>query len=152
NNGAVDQGATRAGAAVRTQVGTVSVDALRRLALLLFVKDRLQEDVEPYAEFQVPLGIPMPEKGAGVAFGAGCSAWGPSGQTTLSYEICEGAKVAITGPFVWPDASGAADQAADDLVVSAEATLVEGCPKAALPAALSPARSLGGVSAIDASA
>ncbi|MDI1444332.1 hypothetical protein QHF85_09805 [Polyangium sp. 6x1] len=150
--GAVNQGATRGTGAMKTQVGTLSVDALRRLALALWLKDELDKDARPYAVFPVPASVPMPDPDASSTFGFGMgSGWGHSGQTSIQFEIHDGKSTLVSGTFVWPDAFSVGDQMADDLVVSAETTFREGCPRAALPAGLSPAKTLGGVSRIDAS-
>ncbi|MDI1480103.1 hypothetical protein [Polyangium sp. y55x31] len=148
--GAVNQGATRGTGAMKTQVGTLSVDALRRLALALWLKDKLDKDARPYAAFPLPAGVPMPDPDRSFGFGFG-SGWGHSGQTSIQFEINDGKSTVVSGTFVWPDAFSVGDQLADDLVVSAETTFREGCPRVALPAGLSPARTLGGVSGIDAS-
>lgn len=149
--GSVDQDATRGSGAVQTQVGTLSVDALRKVALALWLKERLNDDVHRYAKFDLPVGVPLPAPGRlfGTGYGYG---WAHSGQTTIRFEISDGGRALLAGDFVWPDSGHIGDQVVDDLVVSAETTLREGCPPAALPASLAPAGSLGGVSAIDASA
>ena len=150
--GAVNQGATRGTGTMKTQVGTLSVDALRRLALALWLKDKLDKDARPYATFPVPATVPMPDPDELSTFGFGSgSGWGHSGQTSIQFEINDGKSTVLSGTFVWPDAFSAGDQMADDLVVSAETTFREGCPKVALPAGISPAKTLGGVSRIDAS-
>lgn len=149
--GSVDQDATRAAGAVKTQVGTVSVDALRRLALLLWVKDHVTRGLRRDAEFPLPVNVPKPDPTHTFGFGSSNGGWRHSGQTHLSFGIVDAQGTLLSGHFLWPNAWEAADQAADDLVVSAEATLKEGCPTAALPRSLTPASALGGVSAIDAS-
>ena len=152
NNGVVDQNATSAAGAVKTQVGTISVDALRRLALALWLKGAVHEGARPYAAFPLPAAVPMPDPKSGFSFGFGSGGgWGHSGQTRIHFEVVDGASTVLSGQFHWPDAYEIGEQVADDLVVSAEATLQEGCPKVALPSALVTPRSSGGVSAIDAS-
>ena len=150
--GSVDQDATRDAGGMKTQVGTVSVDALRRLALVLWLKDRVDDKDRPYSEIALPVGIPLPDPKSLSGFGYGSSGWMSSAQTSIRFEIADGASPLVAGTFRWPGAYAAADQAADDLVRSTEATLREGCPPAALPASLAPAGPLGGVSPIDASA
>ncbi len=150
SSGSVNQDATRATGTVKTQVGTLSVDALRRLGLALWLKEKLNGDVREYAKFALPVGVPMPAPNIGFGFGRG--GWAHSGQTTIRFEITDSGGTLLAGDFRWPDASPTGDQVVDDLVVSAETTLREGCPPAALPASLAPASSLGGVSGIDASA
>jgi hypothetical protein len=150
SGGSVDQDATRDTGAVKTQVGTVSTDALRRLALTLWLKERLDADVRRYAKFALPIGVPLPTPNRGFGFGRG--GWAHSGQTLLRFEITDAGRALLSGTFRWPNAYQIGDQVVDDLVVSAETTLREGCPPAALPASLAPAASLGGVSSIDASA
>ncbi len=151
SSGAVNQDATRAAGTVETHVGTVSVDALRRLALVLWLKDKVTDDARQYAKFPLPAGIPMPDPETGFGFGYGSGGWAHSGQTSIHFEVVDGTTTVISGSFRWPDAYQTADQVADDLVLSAEATLQEGCPKVALPASLTAARQAGGVSGIDAS-
>ena len=150
SSGSVNQDATRATGAVKTQVGTLSVDALRKVGLALWLKEKLNGDVRRYAKFALPVAVPMPEPNRGFGFGRG--GWAHSGQTTIRFEITDAGGTLLAGDFRWPDASQTGDQVVDDLVVSAETTLREGCPPAALPASLAPASSLGGVSSIDASA
>jgi hypothetical protein len=149
SGGAVNQGATRDTGAMKSQVGTLSVDALRRLALMLWVESEVDDDAREYAKFPVPTGVPMPEPERG--FGFGKRGWSHSGQTSIQFELSDGKSTLLAGKFVWPDSSDAGNQVIDDLVVSAETTFREGCPKVALPASLAPAKSLGGVSGIDAS-
>ncbi len=150
--GSVNQDATRDAGGMKTQVGTVSVDALRRLALVLWLKDRVNDRERPYSEVALPVGIPLPDPKSLSGFGYGSSGWMSSAQTSIRFEIVDGTSTLVSGTFRWPGAYAAADQAADDLVQSTEATLREGCPPAALPASLAPAGALGGVSPIDASA
>lgn len=151
--GAVNQGATRDTGSVKTRVGTLSTDALRRLAMMLWLKESAEDDVREYAKFPVPTGVPMPDPGSGFLFGFGYGrgGWAHSGQTSIQFEISDGKSTLVSGRFVWPDSSDAGNQVVDDLVVSAETTFREGCPRAPLPATLSPAKGLGGVSSIDAS-
>lgn len=154
NNGVVDQGATRDAGSVQARTGTLSTDALRRLALALYLKDRVDGEDSLYSKFPLPTGVPMPEPDAGVMFGSGTGiggSWGHSGQTRLHFEVLDGAATVYTGSFTWPDSADTGEQLADDLVVSAEASFQEGCPRAALPAGLAAPRATGGVSAIDAS-
>lgn len=152
NDGTVDQAATHASGAVKTHVGTMSPDALRRLAMALALKDKIVTNSQRYAEFALPENIPLPDRDGGFGFGVGLGgAWGTSAQTVISFDLIGPTGGALSGTFVWPDSSDLGDQVADDLVVSAEKTFVEGCPKVALPPALSPAKSLGGVSRLDAS-
>ncbi|MBK8254698.1 MAG: hypothetical protein IPK82_18805 [Polyangiaceae bacterium] len=151
NNGSVDQAATAAQSAVRTQVGNLPVEVLRRLALLMWIKDNVPQTIQEYDKLPLPEGIALPEPDSGMSFGTGgFSTWAHSGQTRISYEIVDGTSPLLKGKFVWPDSADVADQVMDDLVVTAEASLVEGCPKTALPKNIPMVGTLGGVSSIDA--
>ena len=150
SNGHVDHDRTSRQSTVTTMTGTVSVDALRHLALALWLKDSLVKDVQPAARFPLPTGVPMPTDHPRVGGGGG--SWGSSSQTAISFRILDGGHDLHTGTFTWPDSADTGDQIADDLVVAAEATFQPGCPPAALPAALAQTPPIGGVSPIDASA
>src|SRR5262249_36485692 len=135
---------------MNTQVGTLSPEALRRLAMALAFKDQIAE-TSRYAEFPLPETISLPLRGHGFGFTASGETWRNSAQTEISFELIDAVGGTLSGTFVWPGAATLSDQVADDLVESAETTLVEGCPKVALSALLAPAKALGGVSPIDAS-
>ncbi|APR77031.1 Hypothetical protein A7982_02378 [Minicystis rosea] len=152
DNGQVDHGATGQKSRLQARTGTLSVDALRRLALLLWLEGSMVEDFQPYAEFPLPEGIAMPEPGDGFSTGVAVGGWASSAQTSISFTLVDGGQVLRAGAFTWPSSSDTGDQIADDLVVAAETTFQPGCPPVALPAALAQARSFGGVSALDASA
>jgi hypothetical protein len=151
-NGSVNQGVTSANANLTTTVGRLSSDAIGRAALVLALKSQLQDDVRREAVVvQVPAAIAIPAPGTGFgSFGFG-GGWGSSSQTRLSYALVQDGKTLASGQLTWPDSSDAGDQVADDLIVSAEATLRTGCPAVALPRTLNFRGTLSGVSGLDAS-
>ncbi|HEU4532925.1 MAG TPA: hypothetical protein VFS00_02360, partial [Polyangiaceae bacterium] len=149
----VDEGATSARAKLAVEAGTVSVSALRRLGLLLAFGDRLDPEVLDGAlSYEVPKDLPPAEPGAFTPDPPPAEGYSHSGQTSLAFRLFAGERGALAeGEFLWPDAYPPFDQAAIDLLVSAEASFQPGCVTAPLPPRLDLAGPLGEVSPLDAS-
>lgn len=149
----VDEGETGRRATLQVEAGTMNVSALRRLGLLLAFGQRLDPEVLAYVHsYEIPRDLPPADPGSLGATEGGDQGYGHSGQTSLAFRLFEGERGALAeGGFVWPDAYRPFDQAADDLLVSAEASFRPGCVPAPLPPRLVLGGPTGDVSPIDAS-
>lgn len=149
-SGAVDGAATDAARRETREAGRLDVGAVRELAWMLLLGDRVEERHAGVAIVPLPEGVALRgDADAGVGFGVGASAWFSSAQTTLEWSWIDHGRVLHRGTLTWPESSDAAQDHAAALLRIAEATLLEGCAPAPLPALPHLSRA-GGVSAIDA--
>lgn len=149
-SGAVDGASTDAGRAEVDQVGRLSAEAVRELAWMLFVGERVEERHAPVAYVALPRGVePRAGADASVFPGLHLSAWFSSAQTQLDWSWVVRGRVLHRGSLTWPESGGAAEDHAAQLLRIAEATFLPGCAPAALPVLPRPPPA-GGVSALDA--
>jgi hypothetical protein len=152
-DGFVDEKAVERAKGVATRVGRVPVDDLREVALFMLLSAEIQDRVVLDTRwFTLPAGVvPRRARDARSTPRERPEGWRSSAQTRLAWTWMEESTVRHSGTFLWPGASEAADDYVAELVQALEASFVEGCAPARLPAALLRGGAKPAVSPIDAS-
>jgi hypothetical protein len=108
--------------------GKLPLDALREAAWMMFLAGVADRNVIVSGEgraIPTELAIRIPKD---QAFGIGIGGFGwSSGRTTLVYQWIRQGKSTATGTVSWPDAYGAAEEHATNLLAIAEAGFVKTC-------------------------
>jgi hypothetical protein len=108
--------------------GKLPLDALREAAWMMFLAGVVDRNVIVSGEGRaIPpeLAIRVPKE-QGFGIGIGGFGWS-SGRTTLVYQWIRQGKSTATGTVTWPDAYGAAEEHATNLLAIAEAAFVKTC-------------------------
>jgi hypothetical protein len=149
NGGFVDGAKTNAARRNETDSGTVSVDNLRELTLMLLLLEHGTRLAASADEGQLPPNVTVPTTAPPRLQQRGGSGFITSGDTLLSWRWIDGARTLASGELRWPGSSRAEEAHADQLLEILEAGLSPGCAPAA-PPALAAGGNSGAVSPIDA--
>jgi hypothetical protein len=131
----VDRAATDAARHVETREGQLPVDNLREAAWMMLLAPHAQAEVLTKAwSYPIPPGVAVQSSRVDsriitVRVGGAYS----SGQTVIDWKYVRSGHVSGHGTLTWPDAPGAAEDHAVNLLQIAELGLREGCPQAAIP-------------------
>lgn len=150
-DGAVSPERTDDGRRLRVRVGRVSLDNLREAALFAVLAPEVREAQVSAVSHALPPGlVPSWPQGIGFGVGQGGGSWGSSAQTRLSWVLQGEGGLRAEGTLTWPESAAAGDSYAVRLLQVAEASLIDGCAAAELPAELPrPASARSGVSRVD---
>lgn len=149
-SGRVDGKKTNAARKLEKEVGAVSVDNARELALGLLLLDHTKQITVDATEATLPPGVSLE-----AAPRAGLGRSGPvcmesDSETTLTWSWVDGDVTRARGELTWPYSCRTGESHADKLLEILEAGLVPGCP-AAVPPAIGAGAGSGAVSPLDAS-
>lgn len=122
--GSVDGSATRATRRGSERSGWISVDAIREVAWMLLLAERVDESHALTATVELPQGIVQRFRtDAPRSWSLGWSSGWTSGQTTLGWAWVDGDRTLAEGRLTWPESSAAADSHAAELLRVAEAKI-----------------------------
>ena len=155
NDGSVDGKSTDDARKPKVRAGRVSIDLLREAAWMALLSSEMQDEVVEYAQwFDIPAGVtpawPDPGEGGLMSGGLGMGGWWTSAQTRLGVTWKRKGAPPVERELTWPDSSDAGEHHAVSLLAIAEASFVEGCPPAALPATVAAKTNAPGVGSLDA--